>query len=163
MAFLDKLSDIAKGISDKTGDAIETNKLNSKISSESKEIDKSMKKIGEFYYEKYKSGEQLADEMIEIFAKIDAHNLAIKEAQTEINRIKALNEVVESNETVAPITGTNITCLKCGTVNDSSKKFCSGCGTKIEIIVPQEKICSVCGAKISEGLKFCNECGNKVE
>ena len=162
MAFLDKLNDIAKNIGDKTGDALETTKLNSKISSESKEIAKLEQKIGEFYYGKYKTGEQLSSEITEIFAQIDTHNSAIAEAQAQINRIKSTNEAVKS---IPPATAShdNYTCPNCGTVNDSSKKFCSGCGTKIEIVISQEKICSACGAKIADGLKFCGECGNKVE
>ena len=87
--YEDKLNDFAKNIGDKTGDAIETTKLNSKISSEKKEISRLMQKIGEAYYEKYKNGEQPAPELLECFTEIDAHNVAISEAQAEIDKIKA--------------------------------------------------------------------------
>jgi len=163
MAFFDKLNDIAKNIGDKTGDAIETTKLSSKISSESKEIAKLQQKIGEFYYSKYKDGEALGDEMTAICVEIDAHNTTISEAQAEINRIKSANESIKPPSSSVPVSELNFPCPNCGTINDTTKKFCSGCGTKIEIVIPQEKVCSACGAKITDGLKFCGECGNKAE
>lgn len=162
MAFFDKLNDIAKNIGDKTGEAIETTKLNSKISSEGKEIAKLQQKIGEFYYGQYKLGGKPADELIDILAEIDVHNTAISEAEAEINRIKSANESIKPTPS-AISAGLNFPCPNCGTINDTTKKFCSGCGTNIEIVIPQEKTCSACGAKITDGLKFCGECGNKVE
>ena len=50
MAFFDKLNDFAKNISDKTTDAIETGKLQSKINNEKNLAGEELKKIGEFYY-----------------------------------------------------------------------------------------------------------------
>lgn len=51
MAFFDKLGGLAKNIGDKTSDAIEINKLNSRINSEKAAAGEEMKKIGEFYYD----------------------------------------------------------------------------------------------------------------
>lgn len=163
MAFLDKLNDFAKNIGDKTGDAIETTKLNSKISSEKKEISRLMQKIGEAYYEKYKNGEQPAPELLECFTEIDAHNVAISEAQAEIDKIKAPAEAPKPATTTPSANTSGITCASCGTVNNSQQKFCSGCGAKVEVTVVQEKLCNSCGAKVASGLKFCGECGSKVE
>jgi len=163
MAFFDKLNDIAKNIGDKTGEAIETTKLNSKISSEGKEIAKLQQKIGEFYYGQYKSGGKPADELIDILAEIDVHNTAIAEAEAEINRIKSANDSIKPTSSGTPASELSFPCPNCGTVNDTTKKFCSGCGAKIEIVIPQEITCSACGAKIANGLKFCGECGNKIE
>lgn len=50
MAFFDKLNDLAKNIGDKTNDAIETGKLNSKINSENAAAMEEIKKIGTYYY-----------------------------------------------------------------------------------------------------------------
>lgn len=63
MAFFDKLNDIAKSIGDMTNDAIETNKLNSKISGEKAAIRELMYQIGEHYYEKYRSGDNIDTEV----------------------------------------------------------------------------------------------------
>ena len=163
MAFFDKLNDLAKNISDKTGEAIEINKLNSKISLEKKEIAQLMQKIGEFYYEKYKKGEVSHSTLLEYFTAIDEHHLAVSEAQAEIEQIKAVSE---SNKTDAPapaMQSAGILCSSCGAENDSQKKFCSECGAKLEATVPGEKTCTSCGAKVTGNLKFCGECGQRIE
>ena len=46
MAFFDKLNQMAKNIGDKTSDAIETSKLNSKINAETTAAGEDLKKIG---------------------------------------------------------------------------------------------------------------------
>jgi len=79
-----------------------------------------------------------------------------------------------------------IKCLKCGTENLSTAKFCSNCGEKLEtqpIIcpncktenVPGSKFCSNCGTSLQKikcpkcnfenlpSSKFCSNCGNKLE
>ena len=53
MAFFDKLNQVAKNIGDKTSDAIETGKLNSKVNSEKNLAGEELKKIGEFYYNQF--------------------------------------------------------------------------------------------------------------
>lgn len=57
MAFFDKLNDLAKNVSDKANDAIETTKLNNKINAEKAAIAEDFKKIGEYYYAKHATGE----------------------------------------------------------------------------------------------------------
>ena len=49
MAFFDKINDFAKNISDKTSDAIETSKLNSKIAAEKLAANEELLKIGQHY------------------------------------------------------------------------------------------------------------------
>ena len=56
MAFFDKLGGLAKTIGDKTADAIEINKLSSRINSEKAAAGEEMKKIGEFYYGSFAVG-----------------------------------------------------------------------------------------------------------
>ena len=65
MAFFDKLGDLAKNIGDKTTDAIETGKLNSKIGSETAAAAAQLQKVGEFYYAKFAAGEQVSPEALE--------------------------------------------------------------------------------------------------
>jgi hypothetical protein len=68
MAFLDKLSSIAKDAGEKAGEAVEIGKLKMKINKEKDAIEESLKKIGEFYLEKCMAGEQL-DESVRCSAK----------------------------------------------------------------------------------------------
>ena len=56
MAFFDKLGGLAKTIGDKTADAIEINKLSSRINSEKAAGGEEMKKIGVFYYGSFAVG-----------------------------------------------------------------------------------------------------------
>ena len=48
-------------------------------------------------------------------------------------------------------------CLKCQSIIDSGKRFCSNCGE--EVINPDEIVCSKCNAKNEKGKKFCGDCG----
>lgn len=53
-----------------------------------------------------------------------------------------------------------IPCPSCGKQNVAGTKFCSDCGSKMEVAkVP----CVKCGVELREGAKFCNECGAKQE
>lgn len=50
-------------------------------------------------------------------------------------------------------------CTKCGAILKDDAKFCSECGTKLEMKV---RTCANCGAVLEEGTKFCAECGRPV-
>ena len=74
MGFFDQLGDVAKNlgaaagdlakqVSDKTNDALEISKLNSKISAERVEIEKEKKKISETLIEKFAKGEEIPEEI----------------------------------------------------------------------------------------------------
>jgi rRNA maturation endonuclease Nob1 len=129
MAFFDKLGDIAKNIGDKTGDAIETTKLNSEISSKKKEVAQLKQKIGKFYYYKYKNGELIDSEVLDFFTEIDTFMLEVKDLQAEVEKIKGEDEIKPTPETVIT---PEIKCPNCGAINDAQKKFCSECGTKLQ-------------------------------
>jgi len=166
MAFLDKLGDIARNIGDKTSDVIETQKLNSKISSEKSAISESFRQIGDYYYKKYQAGELSDDGVAELFAAIDAHNQNIADAQAEIERIKAENAAQSAaaapTQFASPSVAT-VTCPSCGKPNPVGTKFCADCGTKIEVAVPTERTCPGCGIQVSATARFCGECGYKFE
>lgn len=48
-----------------------------------------------------------------------------------------------------------ISCSKCGTMNNATMKFCGSCGNKLS----KSMTCPHCGAEIPTGMKFCGECG----
>ncbi|NCU32570.1 MAG: hypothetical protein EOM23_06485, partial [Candidatus Moranbacteria bacterium] len=66
MAFLDKLSSIAKDVTEKAGEAVEITKLKAKVNKEKSAIEESLKKIGEYYLEKFNAGE-ISDEAVKVF------------------------------------------------------------------------------------------------
>lgn len=169
MAFFDKLSDMAKNIGDKTGDAIETTKLGSKIKAEHEAAGEELKKIGAFYYERFAQGCEVAPEVQEACQAAKAHYDAAAEAQAEIDRIKAENEAARAAAESVPAQATGqeqegITCPNCGATNPDGTKFCCGCGSKLEVpAAPAGPTCPICGAANTPGTKFCCECGAKLE
>jgi membrane protease subunit (stomatin/prohibitin family) len=48
-----------------------------------------------------------------------------------------------------------VKCPKCGAINPATNKFCSECGTKLEV----GRKCPKCEATVPPGSKFCPECG----
>lgn len=89
MAFLDKLSSVAKGAADKAGDLVEITKLNGKIVMEKDKINTAKKAIGAYYYEKFKEGTMLDAEVAPQCEIIVAAELAIKELEEQIAAVKA--------------------------------------------------------------------------
>lgn len=159
MAFLDKLNQVAKNIGDKTNDAIETTKLNSKVNAEKAAATEELKKIGEYYYNLFAGGGEATPEILEFCQNAKAHYDAAAEAQAEIERIKAENAVPAP--VAAPAAPVGVSCPSCGTANASGTKFCYSCGAKLE--APTERKCTACGATVAPGVKFCSECGQRME
>ena len=48
-------------------------------------------------------------------------------------------------------------CPSCGTPNESGRKFCGNCGSRLALV------CSTCGAANTPGVRFCGECGTAIE
>ena len=166
MAFFEKIGDLAKNLGDKTNDAIETSKLNSKINAEKTAAAGELEKIGAFYYERFTVSGEAAPEVLEFCQAAKAHYDAAAEAQAEIDRIKAENEAEKAAAAVpvaAAAAPAGITCPSCGAANAPDTKFCCGCGTKLEAPAPAGAACPACGAANAPGTKFCCECGAKLE
>lgn len=83
MAFFDKLNQVAKNIGDKTNDAIETTRLNSKINAERSAAGEELKKIGEFYYARFAASGEAAPEVLEFCQSAKARYDAAAAARAE--------------------------------------------------------------------------------
>ena len=73
-------------------------------------------------------------------------------------------KIGEQPEATAPVADQNnqpAVCPKCGSALPPNAKFCLQCGTKIEVLAPDEVICPSCGKKTPRG-KFCIECGKPL-
>ncbi len=169
MALFEKLNRMAKNIGDKAGDAVEITKLTGDITLENNALNGDLKKIGEFYYNIFARGGEVAPEVIDWCnsAKVRYENIAVKQA--EIERIKAENEAEKAAEKPQeqPVVQQpeGVKCLGCGAVNAPGTKFCAECGTKLEIrppAEPQRTVCPSCNAQVAPGTKFCPECGMKI-
>lgn len=124
MAFWDKLGEVAKNIGDKTEDAIEITKLNSKIRGEKAAAAEDLKKIGEFYYQRFVSGVAVDPQILEHCQSAKTHFDAVADAQAEIKRIKA-----EGGKPGAP---EEKRCPACGAAYSPDVNFCAKCGVKLE-------------------------------
>ena len=100
MGFFDKLGDVAKNIGksagdfakqvgDKTNDALEISKLNTKISAENAEIEKEKKKLSDALFERFARGEEVPEEVKEFCDNIKSHLLNIDGFKEEIEKVKA--------------------------------------------------------------------------
>ena len=139
MAFFEKLNDIAKNIGDKTSDIVETTKLSAKIGNERTAIAESMKKLGEYYYDRHKEGASLDDDVAGLLSDIDARHHNIAEMQAQIDSIKAGN-AAKPEPDAEPAAEHN---------NE-------------EIPIREMRYCTDCAAGIPMGAKFCGKCGKPV-
>lgn len=146
MAFFDKLNQVAKNIGDKTNDAIETTKLNSKITAEQNAAGEALKKIGEYYYTRYVSEGTAAPEILEFCLTARQHYDAVAAAQAEIERIKLENAAPAP--TAAPMPTAPISAAPL---------------TPTPAAAPPTRVCPVCQNQVAAGVKFCPQCGNKFE
>ena len=100
MGFFDQLGDVAKNlgaaagdlakqVSDKTNDALEISKLNTKISAENAEIEKEKKKLSDALFERFARGEEVPEEVKEFCDNIKSHLLNIDGFKEEIEKVKA--------------------------------------------------------------------------
>ena len=100
MGFFDQLGDVAKNIGksagdfakqvgDKTNDALEISKLNTKISAENAEIEKEKKKLSDALFERFARGEEVPEEVKEVCDNIKWHLLNIDGFKEEIEKVKA--------------------------------------------------------------------------
>ncbi|MPM93494.1 hypothetical protein SDC9_140632 [bioreactor metagenome] len=151
MAFFDKVGNMAKNISDRTGDAIEVTKLQAKIGNERNAMAEQMRKLGEYYYIKHNKGEQLEESALEFCKVIDEHWKQITEAQAKIDKIKSDNETQK--------TASGASAPQMAPQAPAAEQFQAAPEAPA---APQAHFCTACGAKLDEGVKFCGSCGAKV-
>lgn len=119
MAFLDNLSEIISGKGKEAADAAkkvaEIANLKGKISGIETEIKKNYRKIGEAYYEAYKSAE--------VTCEFEEYVQAIRDAKKSIEELKfKVNELKGE-----------LVCKGCGSQIKAGSAFCPNCGTKVEV------------------------------
>jgi len=99
MAFIDKLSEVAKNVgsaaadlakqaADKTGDAVEYGKQSLRIKSAKEAIAKAEGAIGAYYHQQHKDGKPTEAGIAAQLADIDQQEQVIIQAQTTIDALK---------------------------------------------------------------------------
>ena len=119
MAFFENLSEMISGKGKEAADAAkkvaEIANLKGKISGIETEIKKNYRKIGEAYFEAYKSAE--------VTCEFEEYVQAIRDAKKTIEELNfKLNELKGE-----------LVCKGCGSQIKSGSAFCPKCGTKVEV------------------------------
>ncbi len=151
MAFFDKLNEMAKQVSEKASDSLETNKLISDINLTKGNIQSFQRELGEHYWAKFAVGEQLDDEAMLICDKIVAAQDKIRELEAQIEQIKAEGEARKAEREAEKAE------KKAAEKVEEAEKAAEKAG------IERNPVCAGCGAVLAEGVKFCSECGKPVE
>lgn len=158
MALREKLSNLAASATSRANSAIESGKLNIRIGNEEKKITEFTLNVGELLVDKLDAGETFDDEIMALYASIQASRDVIAQARTDL----------DANKPASPTPVVSI-CANCGAPLAENAKFCSSCGAKVEAPVepqeesPDQPVCAQCGAPLEAEANFCNQCGAKVE
>lgn len=139
MDFFKKVSD---GVSQKATDVSATMRLNSQIKNDEEEMNRTLKSLGETYYNNVKQGTD--GDYAAMIARVDELKADIASCKEQLIDLKGM-----------------IQCPKCGAELEKGARFCVQCG--YELPVPVKKVCAGCGAELQDGVKFCTKCGTKVE
>lgn len=122
--------------------------------------------LGESLYDASKSDRSIRIGHEPLFEAIDAIEAEIAEINAEQERIKAEEEAeAEKNSGTEP----GVACPNCKKPCSSDDKFCSQCGTPLDVKEEQAEqeesakalMCIKCGKPINEGDLFCMSCGAK--
>lgn len=110
--------------------------------------------LGHDYYKKVTEEEGLViNELVSYVEEIKEAEIKISKLQQQMLSLdKALQEPVD-----------NI-CPQCGKLMEAEAKFCSACGTFLDIEQEQvkENVCKSCGNTLKAGAHFCAKCGAPV-
>ena len=103
---------------EKSKDLAENAKINLAISAEEREIEKSYKQLGEWYFNNY--GDNCDASQAETTAKIKASLAKIEELRAQLD-----SEEDETGDSVK-------SCPVCGEKVEADSKFCPSCGASIQ-------------------------------
>lgn len=156
MSFLNdlgkKFSEVTQEVSKKSGEVVNSTKINMSIKAEREKIERLQIDIGKRIYEKFDQKQEVDEGVKEFCEQIKIIEGTIDELNQKLQDIKNVRK-----------------CTSCGKEISKEIKFCPGCGGKQEDVVEsvkevEEKVkkCA-CGAELEEGAVFCVSCGAKVE
>lgn len=131
MAFLDKVTQIAKTVGEKTGDAVETGRISLKIAQEEGRMKDAKLRLGELMFQAVKDGAELSAEAMAVCREILAMEENIAALEAEKDAVNAPQEAA-APESTAPEAEPEKTCPACRTAVPADAKFCGNCGHKFE-------------------------------
>lgn len=110
-----KAGEVFDTVAKKTEQTVEVQKIKSKISTMERSNEKDYKEIGKIIYDRFKKGEGVDGEFVELCDAIAEREAEIAKAKEEIAGLKGLD-----------------VCPKCASHIEPEAKFCPRCGWKVE-------------------------------
>lgn len=150
---LGKVSQAGQSVSKKARDLSEYAKYSSTISDSETEIRNLYSEIGYKVYLAY-------------------CNNPLPEVAPQIQRITALNKMIEDARAAQKALNDSEKCPRCGTRIRPGMLFCNNCGCKLAEPAPQQgapamqapaRFCMSCGAPMAPDAMFCMSCGARFE
>lgn len=168
MANLEKLSEMAKNVSDMANESLELNKLTAEINLTKGNIEVYKREIGEYYWAKFVVGEKLDDEPMLTCDKIIVAQDKIRELEAQIAQIKAEREA-EKAERKAEREAEKAERKAARAAEKAERKAAAKAEADFyaeeEIDENEEPIavCAECGAVVEEGQEVCASCDKSEE
>ena len=176
MALFDKINDFAKAATEKTENAIETGKLNSKINGEERSISAITLKIGEYFLGKLDSGEIFDSDVMNMYegVKVCRNNIANFRKEIEAINVPKDAPACPCGEQPTPEQekpecacnfGKETAACGCSEAENGEKPAsaeqpsCCNAALKAE---NDYKFCPLCGAKVEPEARFCPLCGAQL-
>ncbi len=173
MANLDKLSEMAKNVSDMANESLELNKLTSEINLTKGNIEAYKREIGEYYWAKFMLGEKLDDEPMLTCDKIVVAQDKIRALEAEIAQIKADREAekaerkaereVQKAERKAAREAEKAERKAARAVEDAAEEAEADIEEAEEAEEASIPVCADCGAVVEDGQEVCDSCAKSAE
>ncbi len=142
--FTQRMQNLAKSVSERSGEMVESARLNGEISRLEADIEDIQFELGQAYFEAHKD-----DGTCEFGAYIQK----ILDCEREI---RLRNERLLANKGL-------MYCPNCDTVIGVDDEFCSKCGARLpqQAIPDAQRPCANCGHLLTQEQEFCPQCGLK--
>lgn len=154
MAIFNKLGELAKNVSTKTGDMLEISKLNAQIRTREDDIDELKQQLGEYMWTKYDSGVIMDTKATNICAQIRAALCEIESNRAAIQTIRAAQDAAREQAEQEAEARTQMRIQTRELVNEVRSISESAAQPTV--------VCPACGAPIVGGARFCGVCGTRL-
>ena len=154
MAFFDKIGNLARSVSDKTGDMLEISKLNAQIRSNEDDIEELKLKLGDYIWTKFDSGVIMDEKATELCMAIRNLCLEIAADQSAIDSIKSAQEAARYQSEMEAEARSEMR-VQSAELLSEVQNFASPSA-------PAYAFCPLCGEPVSDSSRFCGNCGTKL-